>query len=179
MTRRWIAYRVLVSMFLLWHIGATLIAVSPPCPVKERSWPVVSRYVMPLGLWQFWSMFSPNPFQEVITMEAEVVDSRGLRHHFSFPRCSDYSIWRAMPRFRYMKYAANLIGDDVEPLRLGAARHALRSLDLPATSYPVDVHLYYKARRIAQPGMPDDPMTPTVARTVATYAFADLGEVRR
>ncbi|MDR3635377.1 MAG: hypothetical protein P4L84_16350 [Isosphaeraceae bacterium] len=179
MAWRWTARRLLVSAFLVWHIGATLVAVSPPCPVKERYWPTVQRYVMPLGLWQFWSMFSPNPFRDTLVVEAEVVDSQGLRHVFAFPRSSDYSIWRAMPRFRYMKYTANLVGDDVDPLRMGAARHVLRTLNIPAASYPVDVHLYYKYRPIAPMGTPDDPMTPTKTHTVATYAFADLSEVRR
>jgi hypothetical protein len=179
MARRWTARRLLVSAFLLWHIGATLAAVSPPCPVKERCRPVLAWYVMPLGLWQHWSMFSPNPFREVVNLEAEVVDSDGIRHQFKFPRSADYSIWRAMPRFRYMKYAANIIGDDVDPLRASAARHVLRSLDVPAASYPVSVHLYYRYRPIAPPGTRDDPMTPTGTRTVATFAFADRNEVRR
>lgn len=179
MAWRWTARRLLVSAFLLWHIGATLVAVAPPSPFKGRCWPAVVRYIFPLGLWQHWSMFSPNPFREVIFVEAEVVDSQGLRHHYAFPRSSDYSIWRAMPRFRYMKYTANLVCDDVDPLRSMAARHVLRQLDVPAASYPVDVHLYYRSRPIAAPGTRDDPMTPSRNHTIATYAFADLNEVRR
>lgn len=179
MAWRWTARRVVVSTFLLWHITATLVCVAPASSFRLRTWPVYSRYLMPLGLWQVWSMFSPNPFREVVTMEAEVVDSKGLRHHFSFPRASDYSNWRKVPRFRYMKYTCNLIGDDVDMLRKCAARHVVRTLDIPAASYPVDVHLYYNSRQIAPPGQPDDPMTPIRRFTVATIAFADVSEVRR
>lgn len=176
---RWTARRVFISAFLFWHLGAVASAVSPACPAKDRCWPVALKYLLPLGLWQFWSMFSPNPYRDVVTMEADAVDSQGMRYHFSFPRSSDYSIWRAMPRFRYMKHTANLIADDVDPLRKCAARHVLRTLNVPAASYPVQVHLYYDARPIAPPGQPDDPMAPVRHHTVATYAFADLSEVRR
>ena len=176
---RWTARRLLVSAFLLWHIGATLVTVAPPSPVKQRCWPAVSRYVMPLGLWQYWSMFSPNPFREVPFLEAEVVDSNGLRYRFAFPRTSDYSLWRGVPRFRHMKYTANIVSEDVEAMRINAARHALRQLDVPASAYPVDVHLFYRSRPIAEPGQRDDPMTPFRAHTLSTFAFADLDEVRR
>ena len=152
MTWRWNARRLLISAFLAMHLGATILFVLPPCPIKQRFFPMSRCYMVPLGLWQFWAMFAPDPCRDSITLEAEAVDSVGLRHGFSFPHVADYSTWRKVPRFRHMKYAINLTIDEFDKAREFAARHVLRQLDLPAESYPVSVHLYYMVQSPPPPG---------------------------
>src|SRR4051812_21147614 len=104
--RAWVARRLLVSAFLVVHIGTTVVWVLPPCPLRAACFGAACYYMLPLGLWQYWGMFSPDPPQNVSFLEAVVVDSRGLRYNFAFPKQSDYSVWRAIPRFRHPKFAA-------------------------------------------------------------------------
>lgn len=176
---RWTARRLLVSAFLVVHLGATTLWVIPNCPLRERTFGLVSWYIMPLGLWQYWTMFAPDPMRLTYSLEAQVVDAQGLRYNFAFPRLAGYSAWQAIPRFRYPKYAANLaIGDFQEP-RLFAARHVARSLELTADRYPLDVHLFYQIRDSPEPGGPlPDPMAPTRASLIGTFHIAKISEVR-
>jgi hypothetical protein len=83
--------RLLISVFLIVHLSATVLWVLPPCPLKQRTIGLVSYYILPLGLWQYWTMFSPDPVRNTFTLEAEVVDAKGLRAVFAFPKLADYT----------------------------------------------------------------------------------------
>src|SRR4051812_36371138 len=99
MNRRWIAWRLLISTFLVFHIGATILWVIPACPLRERTIGMVSRYILPLGLWQYWTMFAPDPIRDTFALEAEVIDKNGLRYNYAFPRLAGFNTWQGMPRF--------------------------------------------------------------------------------
>ena len=176
---RWTARRWAISAFLVFHIAATTIWVSPPCAIRYRLFPTLSYYIVPLGLWQFWAMFAPDPMRDTITLEAEVIDARGLRHSFAFPKLADYTKLQGVFRFRYSKYTANVTVDEFEKARLFAARHVVRSLNLPADSFPLDVHLFYQVKPTPPPGSPpDDGANPTKALLIGTFPFAKPSEVR-
>jgi hypothetical protein len=175
----WTARKLAVSAFVTVHMGATLIWVLPPCPLKQACCATVAYYIFPLGLWQYWGMFGPDPMKESVTMEAEVVDARGLRATFAFPKVAGYSVWRAVPRFRYPKYAANIAPPEAQLDRILAARHAVRRLGVPDEAFPVDVKLVLQAVPAPPPGALPDPMTPTVQYVVGTLHFESPREVRR
>ena len=179
--RSWTARRLAISAFLLVHLTATVIWVLPECPIRRHFAPAASYYIIPLGLWQCWSMFAPDPVRDTITLEAEVIDRDGLRYAFAFPRLADYNWWHGIPRFRYSKYAANLIGEEFTLAREYAARHVLRRLNLPADVFPVAVHLMYQVRACPPPDSPSptvDPMTPTKPFVVGTIGIESPREVR-
>jgi hypothetical protein len=140
----WTARRLVISTFLLLHLAANVIWILPAGAIRQQFSPWARNYILPLGLWQFWAMFAPDPMRETITLEAEVIDANGVRYAFAFPRLGDYNWWRGIPRFRYSKYAANLSSDEFALPRQFAARHVLRKLSLPAEVYPVSVHLMYQ-----------------------------------
>lgn len=175
----WAARRLGISAFLVVHVGATLLWVMPPCPARAAGFPVVRYYIFPLGLWQYWGMFAPDPIRETVTLEAEVVDSRGIRATFPFTRVADYSVLGAVPRFRHSKYAVNLAVPDVAVERRVAARYALRRLDVPDDAFPADVTLRYQVRNSPPPGTLPDPMTPARTHVLETLHFDNPGEVRR
>ena len=172
--------RSLVSAFVVVHITATLLFVIPTCPLRVNCYKVVSLYILPLGLWQYWGMFSPDPPANILMLDATVTDVRGMRHNFEFPRQADSSIWRAMPRFRHSKFVMNLSDPDpgMELNRRCAARHVVRQLAMPAEAFPVDVQLIFTA-------IPCPPAGSTLAETpsqkqffpVGTYRFASRDEV--
>jgi hypothetical protein len=176
---QWTARRLLISAFLVAHIGATIIWVLPGGVIRERTLPALRYYLMPLGLWQFWAMFAPDPVRDTYMLEAEVVDARGLRYNFQFPRIADYSAWQAIPRFRYSKYAANMSINEFELPREFAARHVARQLNLLDEAFPVDVRLFYKVRLTPPPGTSEvDPLAPLKTAPLGSYQFKSASEVR-
>lgn len=175
---RWTARRWAISAFLIFHVTATAIWVLPPCPIRQRAFPTLQYYMLPLGIWQFWAMFAPDPIRDTLTVEAEVIDAHGLRHLFAFTRVGDFNRWASIPKFRHSKYAANLSLDEFDAVRLCAARHAVRTMNVPADAFPLDVHLFYQVKPTPPPGGPPaDGMTPTKSHLLGTFAFADPREV--
>ncbi len=176
---RWWMRRLLISGFLMIHMSATLLWVLPACPLRNRCIGVVCAYVMPLGFWQYWGMFAPDPMRDSMTLEADVVDSLGIRSNFAFGKTGEDSVLRAVPRYRHPKFASNLLVPENQELRKIAAKHVLRTLALPAEVYPVSVHLVYHIRVTPPPGGPPaDPMTPKQTYVLGAYQFASLSEVR-
>jgi hypothetical protein len=174
----WTARRLAISAFLIGHMGAVSIWVLSPCPIQRRFAGTLAYYILPLGLWQYWGMFAPDPVRDTVTLEAEVIDVRGIRYIFAFPKLADYSRLEGVLRFRHSKYAANMAGDESGAQREFAVRHAIRQLGLTADAFPVDVHLRYQVRVTPPPGEPPaDPMLPTQPLHLASYHFPNLQEV--
>ena len=179
MSWRWTARRLAISAYLVVHLSALLIWVLPACPIKERGSAWARYYIVPSGLWQSWTMFAPDPLGDTLMLEAEVVDARGLRYVYPFTKVGELSWWRAIPRFRHSKFAANLLIDEFAAMRAVTARHAVRNLGLPDDAFPLDVSLIHQIRRPSPPGQPTtDPMTPTQPRILETFHFAAAIEVR-
>lgn len=174
----WALRRGAISAFVLLHLGATVLWVLPNCPLRFRAFGVISWYIQPLGLAQYWGMFAPDPVRDSLTLEAEAIDARGLRHAFAFTRVADFPWWRAVPRYRHSKFAANLAIPDLEDNRILAARHAVRQLDLPPEAFPVSVSLFYRAIVAPMPGGPPaDPLAPTQLIPIGYYPIASRTEV--
>ena len=176
----WKARQWGLSAFVTFHLGATLLWVLPPSPLRAATWPAVRYYMMPIGHWQYWGMFAPDPVRNTLTLEADVVDAHGLRATYEFTKVADYSWWQAIGFFRHSKYAANLAAPGSEIHREIAMRHAVRRLQVPDSAFPVDVKLLYKITPTPEPGGPAaDPMTPKQHVVIGTSRFEQPGEVRR
>lgn len=175
----WTAKRWAISAFLLVHIGAVTIWNLPPCAIRSRGVEWSARYLLPLGLWQHWGMFAPNPATATAVLEAAVVDNQGLLHRFAFPTMHNRSPWQAIWGYRHSKFSANLGGEEFRVLREMAARHVVRTMDLPAEDFPVVVQLFYNVRETPAPG--DPPADPAEAPKIAvidTYRFPNPAEVQ-
>ncbi|MFO0909536.1 MAG: hypothetical protein U0794_14475 [Isosphaeraceae bacterium] len=168
----WKARKWAISAFLVVHVGATCLWVLPESPLRQAAFPYMRYYIMPLGMWQYWGMFAPDPVRDTVTLEADVLDAHGMRHSFAFPKLADYSILGRVPRFRHSKFGANLNIAENELSRQMAARHILRQLAIPADAYPVDVRLIYQIRTAPAPGgPPPDPMVPPYPYPFAAMHF--------
>lgn len=174
----WGLKRLTISGFLLIHMSATLIWVMPSSPIRSRFLNAAGVYLLPLGLWQYWGMFAPDPMRDPYTLEADVVDSRGIRTNFAFEKLGEDSFLHAMPRFRHPKFAANLLVPENASMQVLAAKYVLRKLVIPPEAYPASVHLVYQVRVTPPPGGPPlDPMMPKQTHVVAGFTFADINEV--
>jgi hypothetical protein len=176
---RWTARRLLISAFLVFHLSATLIWISPNCPIKEALFQGVRYYMLPLGLWQGWAMFAPDPAGEALALEAEVIDAKGMRHVYPFVHLSQCSWWEALPRFRHFKFAYNLLGEEYVQAREYTARYAVRQLNLKAEAFPLQVNLYYDVMSPPANGETvRDPMQLPSIAMLGTYQFERESEVR-
>jgi hypothetical protein len=177
----WTMRRLAISAFLLFHLGMTGVWLCPQCPIRMRFAPWAQYYMLPTGLWQYWGMFAPDPIRNTVMLDAEVIDRDGLRYGFAFPRLEGFNWWQGIPRFRYSKYAANLASEEFQLPREFAARHVVRCLNLPASVFPVAVHLMYEVRPTPSPNSESptvDPMNPTKPYILGTYRIDSPSEVR-
>ncbi len=178
---RWNAQRVAISAFVLFHVSALMIWTMPECEIKDRliKRDCYQKYVVPLGLWQWWAMFAPEPIRETYVLDAEVIDAKGLRHIHEFPRIGDLPWYAKIPRYRQPKFTANMNDPEFKVQKEFSARHAVRQLGLGADAFPVAVNLYYQVRPAPPPGTSTyDPMERPLIKDLGRYQYASLKEVR-
>jgi hypothetical protein len=179
MAWRWTARRRALSAFVLFHLSALMVWTMPQCALKASVQGPYRYYVLPLGLWQWWAIFAPDPVRNTMVLSAEVVDARGMRHTYEFPRLAELPWWQKVGRYRQPKFTSNLLGDEHKRQREFTARHAVRQLGLGAESFPVWVSLFVDIKDSPPPGTGhSDPMAPTRVEVVERYSFASLKEVR-
>jgi len=177
---RWTAWKLAISAFVLFHLAATFAWVMPDSPIRREAIPWFQYYMIPLGLWQSWGMFAPDPVQSTYTLEAEVADARGIGRIHEFTKVADLPWWRKMPKFRHPKFAANLLVDEFATQRVMAARHAVRALDVAPEAFPVYVRLYYQVSQTPPAGSSEaDPMVPKTIHNLASFQFDTWNEVHR
>jgi hypothetical protein len=166
-----------VSLFVTFHMAALATINAPQCPIRERVVDWVAPYALTTGLWQDWYMFAPDPGKVTIALEALVADNTGKATRFVFPTIGELSVWGKMPAYRHAKYAANMSMPNCKAQREYAARHVVRTLNLPASAYPIKVQLYYRSRAIPPPGTPPSEVpTQSENLVIADFEFPNLQE---
>jgi hypothetical protein len=176
---RWTARRLAISAFVVFHLSALIVWTNPPCALKERFAAPFRPYMLPLGLWQWWAIFAPEPVKENTVLEAEIIDAKGLRHIHEFTKIGDLPWWAKMPRYRNPKFTNNMTNPEYAVLREFAARHAVRRSGLGAEAFPVSVSLYTKAWPTPPVGTATaDPMAPPRIEVIERFQFPTIGEVR-
>ena len=163
-----------LSAFVTFHVAATVVWVMPLCPIRNELSPWFQYYIVPLGLWQSWAMFAPDPVPGHL-------DARGRGD-----RRERRAIRVRLPPAGRLRLVA---GDPPVPLLEVRGQSRLRGIlpgaqaspritcsgdwSCPPTIYPVSVHLFYQdpedapARQAAPPAV--DLMTPTKPIVIATF----------
>jgi hypothetical protein len=179
MAWRWTARRLGVSAFVIFHVAALMLWTMPQCAIKARFQEPFRYYMLPLGLWQWWAIFAPDPLRSTMRLNAEVVDAQGMRHDYEFLRLGELPWWSKIPRYRHPKFTANMAIEEYSRHREFTARHAVRQLGLGAEAFPVWVNLYYVVQDSPPPGVGvADPMAPARIQVLQQYRFGSLKEVR-
>jgi hypothetical protein len=166
----------LLSAFLVVHLAAVAVENMAAGALRGLAEPWAACYLLPMGLWQDWCMFAPEPFQQTATLEAEVRDARGHLHQFAFPSLARMPPWQSVWSFRHPKYAHNAMSVATPGYREVAARSAVRQLRLPASAFPVEARLFHRTRSITPPGAPTGPSAVAIIER-GTYAFPTPAEV--
>src|SRR4051794_10668590 len=176
---RWTARRLGISAFAIFHLSALSIWTMPACAIKARFESPFGYYMLPLGLWQWWAIFAPEPVGCTLMLDAEVVDAKGMRHVYEFPRIADLPWWQKVARYRQPKFTANMVCPEYAKHREFSARHAVRQLGLGPEAFPVWVSLYYELKDPPPTGTGVfDPMAPTRIQVLDRFQFGSLKEVR-
>jgi len=175
---RWNARRIFVSAFLIIHLAAVIIINLPGCALRQALIAPALCYLLPIGLDQAWGMFAPNPVMHAGTIEVLTIDNNGIQRTFAFPKMTEFSIWKAIPRVRHSKYATNCALERNVAIREYAVRHAIRRLGIPGDAFPVTAELYCLVTETPPIDAPArDPLKPPVQQTLQTYQFPTLAEV--
>ena len=175
---RWTAQRLAISAFLVFHLAAVAVVNLPASALRQLTWPSFAYYILPIGLDQAWGMFAPNPVMHSMTLEVATVDRDGIRRDYAFPKMTDFSIWRAMPRVRHSKFASNCGVHGNVAMREVAVRHAIRQLAIPASAFPVEADILFQIIETPPLGAPArDPLKPPVPQVLHSYRFPTLAEV--
>ena len=180
MNWRWTARRLVLSAFVVLHLSALMIWTMPDCAIKARFQSPYRYYVLPLGLWQWWAVFAPDPVRENRVLEAEVIDAKGLIHIHEFTKIGDLSVWQKLPRYRNPKFTDNMLnGGEYAHQRVFTARHVVRQLGLREDAFPVTVSLYAKVMDPPPEGSSAaDMMIAQRIHMIERFEFASLKEVR-
>jgi hypothetical protein len=110
----------------------------------------------PLGLWQSWIMFAPNPAMHNAYVEAEVTFRDGSRTTWPFPRMEKLGYFERLRKERYRKWANERIifmfsrPDPV--LAEAAAKYVVRQVGGRADNPPEKVELVRYRAFIPPPG---------------------------
>jgi hypothetical protein len=179
MAWRWTARRLGISAFVIFHVSALMLWTMPNCAIKERFQSPFRFYMLPLGLWQWWAIFAPDPPHCTNMLDAEVIDAKGMRHVYEFPRIADLTWWQKIPRYRNPKFTCNMGSPEYAKHREFTARHAVRELGLGPDVFPVWVSLYFVLKDAPAPGIGvADPMAATRIQVLDRFQFASRNEVR-
>lgn len=179
MAWRWTARRRALSAFVIFHLSALAVWTMPYCAAKAVVQGPYRYYVMPMGLWQWWAVFAPDPIRNTMALSAEVVDAKGMRYTFDFPRLAELPWWQKIGRYRQPKFTMNMMIEEYKRHREFTARHAVRQLGLDDAAYPIGVCLYVEIKDSPPPGTgKSDPMAPKRIEVVDRFQFQSPREVR-
>ncbi|MBI4347565.1 MAG: hypothetical protein HY553_11970 [Elusimicrobia bacterium] len=108
--------RALTNAFIAFHLAVLFVWCLPASfalrrPLAER----VSRYVVGLGLWQGWDMFSPNPRTTNIRVGAIVSFADGTSELYDFPQMDRLGFFERYRRERYRKWVNDNLRLDKNP----------------------------------------------------------------
>jgi hypothetical protein len=120
--------RVLVSVFLLFHLSVILvwsfpISLRPLVKIKHA----IAPYMIWSGLTQGWSLFAPDPQYINVYLEAEITYQDGQKKIWKFPMPQDFGYYRRYFMERERKWSSdNLRMDSNAFLWPDAARYVAR-----------------------------------------------------
>lgn len=170
--------RLGISAFVLVHLSALAVWNIPESEIRRRLLTCATHYVYPLGLWQNWSMFAPDPVRHTITLEASVVDSKGLIYTFAFPKMADFTLAQRIPRVRHGKFVAYFLGEEFKANREIAARHVVRQLKIPEEHFPVELELQYQVLESPPPGRAPHDVVAAKTHPIQSYRFPTWEDVQ-
>src|SRR6476661_2961299 len=95
--------RFWLNAFIVWNLFAVGIWLLPNSTLRQSCSELVRPYLMLTGLAQGWTMFSPNPSDVDLYIEARVTYADGHVRGWSYPRMIDMGYVERYRRERFRK----------------------------------------------------------------------------
>lgn len=109
-------FRALLNAFIAFHLFAVFVWCLPSSFAIRRPFAnAISRYIVGIGLWQGWDMFSPNPRTVNIRVGALVTYEDGSEQPFDFPQMDRLGFFERYRRERYRKWVNDNMRLDKNP----------------------------------------------------------------
>jgi hypothetical protein len=140
--------QALINLFLIVTLAAVLVANLPDSVVKARLIAPAHSYLTALGLGQNWSVFAPNPRQDVIHVTGDIEYSDGSSSTWSFPVRTGLM---AYSDYRWQKFGEHLRLDSNRQLWQPFATY-LASQERVGGRTPVRVSLVRRWAELQPPG---------------------------
>lgn len=114
----------------------------------------IRTYLLVTGFWQFWDMFAPDPSNQDLWGDAEIVRQDGTVEHYQYPRMYLLPIQKKLVMERHRKFFERASQDSFAYLWPQFARVIAREVDNDPKNRPVEVRLTRHWQQIPPVGEP-------------------------
>ena len=146
-----------LNAFILWNLFAVGIWLLPNSALRQSCSELVRPYLMITGLAQGWTMFSPNPSDVDLYIEARITYADGQVRGWNYPRMIDMGYVERYRRERFRKMIEIANQDSSRMVWPSLARYAARRNNSDPRNRPVAVELVRHFRNTPAPGFPWGP----------------------
>lgn len=144
--------RVLVNLFILWHLFSMTIWLLPESDLRQKFAGLVTPYMTFTGFMQGWTMFSPNPANMDFYVEARITYADGRARSWNFPRMIRLGYLDRYRQERWRKLIENGNQDENQMVWPSLAGYAARRNNRYPGNPPVTVALVRHFRAVPPPG---------------------------
>lgn len=135
-------------------------------------------YVEPLGLWQYWDMFAPDPLRKDYYFDAAIQYQDGTTKSVEFPRIKNMPLLEKYYKERYRKYGERVHDSDYQYLWPTWAQWMATQATLDKSNPAVGLNLQKKWRDVPPPSQKLEPDRP-FATTMFHPQMVDLQRLYR
>jgi hypothetical protein len=132
--------RGLITLFILFHVYIMAIWGLPGSGFRAALSRPIEKYVIYIGLWHSWDMFSPDPLSLNFLVQAEIIYQDGSKKTWDFPQMDKLSLWERFQKERYRKWGERVRQDAYAGIWDDTCRFIARINDTP-TNHPARVIL--------------------------------------
>jgi hypothetical protein len=159
--RRRVGVRILVTVFVCWHLFAIAIYDMPNTnPLVGQFLDPATTYISGIQCLQGWGTFAANPNTIDVAAEADITYMNGERLVWRFPRPADMNNhWLAYNKERWHEYLEIINNDEDAGVYLwpSMAKYAARANYKDPNNPPVSVDLVKYVSELAPPGQDQPP----------------------
>jgi len=147
--------RVVLTIFILLHVFIMAAWGLPPSPFRTRLVQKVEEYVIWIGLWHSWDMFSPDPLSLNFNVQAFITHADGTTDVWDFPRMEKMGIAEKFQKERYRKWRERVRQDSYAQIWDDTVRWVARQHNRDPKNPPVKVVLVRSWNQIPAPAPRD------------------------
>lgn len=118
--------RAAINAFIALHLYIMVFWGMPGSNFRNTFARMVEDYVIKLGLWHSWDMFSPDPLAVNFHLEAHIYFQDGTLRIWEFPRMEKLGLWERYRKERFRKWRERVRQDLYSAIWEDTARYVAR-----------------------------------------------------